>query len=147
MYGYSKVLVIGSLIRDPRLHTTASGTVIAKFTLAVTRTQLREQTRAEATSRIEITAFNKQARSIAEHLKTGRTLFVEGHLQEHRWEDPEGKPRSRLDVILDQFSFLDPRQAPLVDDPVASSLEPPSHPQWAVAGSKGAGPATSPRSE
>jgi single-strand DNA-binding protein len=123
MYGYSKVLVIGHLIRDPKLHTTPSGTVIAKFTLAVTRKRLREQAPVEGTSSIEITAFNKHAQSIAEHLKPGRPLFVEGHLQEYRWEDPEGKHRSRLDVILDQFAFLDPRHPPHVDDPLPA-LEP-----------------------
>ncbi len=118
MYGYSKVLVIGNLIRDPKFHTTPSGTVIAKFTLAVTRRRLREQALVESTSSIEITAFNKQAQSIAEHLKPGRPLFVEGHLQEYRWEDTEGKRRSRLDVILDQFSFLDPRHPSVIDDPL-----------------------------
>ena len=56
---------------------------------------------------MEIDAWEKQAELIAQYVKKGRPLLVEGRLKLDTWEDKNTKEkRSRLGVVLESFQFL-----------------------------------------
>ncbi len=110
MPSYNKVILIGNLTRDPELRYTPKGMAIAKIALAVNRSwrdQASGEMREEVTF-IDIDAFGKQAETIAQYMKKGSPLMVEGRLRLEQWEDKQtNQKRSRLGVVLEGFQFLD----------------------------------------
>jgi single-strand DNA-binding protein len=102
MANYNRVILAGNLTRDPELRYTPNGTAVAKFSIAVNR-KYKEK---EETSFFDIVYFGKPAEIIAEYMKKGRPLLVEGRLQQQRWETDEGQKRSKIEVIGENFQFL-----------------------------------------
>jgi single-strand DNA-binding protein len=108
MASFNKVILAGNLTRDPELRYTPKGTAIAKLALAVNRRWTGEdgQQREEVTY-VDIDAFGKQAETIAQYLKKGGGILLEGRLKLDQWDDKQtGQKRSRLGVVLDGFTFL-----------------------------------------
>ena len=108
MAAYNKVILIGNLTRDPELRYTSQGVAIAKIGLAVNRTWRTEagETKEEVTF-IDVDAFRRQAETLAQYLKKGSPLMVEGRLKLDQWDDKAtGQKRSRLGVVLEGFQFL-----------------------------------------
>ena len=108
MASYNKVILIGNLTRDPELRYTPQGVAIAKIGLAVNRTWKTEsgETKEEVTF-IDVDAFRRQAETLAQYLKKGSPLMVEGRLKLDQWDDKQtGQKRSRLGVVLEGFQFL-----------------------------------------
>lgn len=109
MPSFNKVILIGNLTRDPELRYTQTGVAIAKISLAINRSWRAEsgEMREEVTF-VDVEAFRKQAETIAQYVKKGRPLMVEGRLKLDQWDDKQtGQKRSRLGVVLDSFQFLD----------------------------------------
>lgn len=109
MASYNKVILIGNLTRDPELKYTPKGRAVARIGLAVNRRwRTEEGEEREEVTYVDIDAFGKQAEVLAQYLKKGRPLFVEGRLKLDQWEDKNThQKRSQLRVVLEGFSFLD----------------------------------------
>ena len=109
MPSFNKVILIGNLTRDPELRYTPKGTAVARIGLAVNRnwrTETGEQK--EEVTFIDVDAFGKQAETIAQYVKKGRPLMVEGRLKLDQWEDKQTQQKkSKLGVVLESFQFLD----------------------------------------
>jgi single-strand DNA-binding protein len=111
MNGFNKVIIAGNLTRDPELRYTPKGTAVARFTLAVNRTWKSEtgETKEEV-SFVDVDAWARQGEVIAQYMKKGRPLLVEGHLKQDTWEDKNThQKQSKLKVVLDGFTFIDSR--------------------------------------
>jgi len=104
----NKVLLMGNLTRDPELRYTPTGTAVVQFGLANSR-RFKSQTDEwrEETLFVDVTAFGRRAEVIAEHMKKGRPIFVEGRLKLDQWTTQDGQKRSRLTVVAEQFQFVD----------------------------------------
>jgi single-strand DNA-binding protein len=88
---------------------TPSDTVIADFSLAVTRYYKNNAGEAqEDTDFIDCTAFGRSAEIIGKFLKKGNPLYVEGRLKLDTWES-NGQKRSKLKVITESMQFVGPR--------------------------------------
>ncbi len=108
MASFNKVILVGNLTRDPELRYTPKGMAIAKIGLAVNRSWKTEtgESKEEVTF-VDIDAFGKQAETIAQYMKKGSPLLVEGRLRLDQWDDKQtGQKRSRLGVVLEGFQFL-----------------------------------------
>jgi len=113
MANFNKVILAGNLTRDPELRYTPKGTAIAKIGLAINRTWKTEsgETKEEATF-VDVDAFGRQAEVIAQYMKKGRPLLIEGRLRLDQWEDKNTQQKqSKLKVVLESFSFLDSGRA------------------------------------
>jgi single-strand DNA-binding protein len=104
---FNKVIVGGYLARDPDLRYLPSGSAIASFAVAVNRKWKNEAgEQQEEVSFVEVTAFGKTAEVVSQHFHKGKPILVEGRLRQDRWEDKAtGKPRTKLGVVLESFSF------------------------------------------
>jgi single-strand DNA-binding protein len=109
MASFNKVIIAGNLTRDPELRYTPKGTAVARITLAVNRTFSNEGgEKKEEVSFIDVDAWGRQGEVIAQYLKKGRPLLVEGRLKQDTWEDKNTKQKqSKLKVVLESFSFID----------------------------------------
>jgi len=108
MASFNKVILVGNLTRDPELRYTPKGTAIAKIGIAVNRTWKNEAGESkEETTFVDVDAFGRQAETLAQYIKKGSPLLVEGRLRLDQWDDKQtGQKRSKLGVVLEAFQFL-----------------------------------------
>lgn len=105
---FNKVILMGNLTADPELRTTPNGQNLASFTIAINRVwNSSNGERQEETSFINCTAWGRTGETISKYLKKGNQLLVSGRLQQRTWQDKDtGKNRSALDVVVEEFSFV-----------------------------------------
>ena len=95
------VILTGRLAREPELKYGASGTAYCKFTLAVNRMK-----KDDPADFIFCSAFGKTAELIAEYVKKGHQLGVQGRLQQDTYEK-DGEKISKTGVTVDKIEFLE----------------------------------------
>jgi single-strand DNA-binding protein len=103
----NKAFLYGNLTRDPELKALPSGSQVASFGLATNRTYKdKNGVKQEATEFHNIVAFGRTAEVIAQYMKKGRPIFVEGRIQTRSWDDKEsGKKNYRTEIVVDNFQF------------------------------------------
>lgn len=108
MASYNKVILVGNLTRDPELRYTPKGMAIAKIGLAVNRNWTSESgEKKEEVTFVDVDAFGRQAETLAQYMKKGSPLLVEGRLKLDQWDDKQtGQKRSKLGVVVEGFQFL-----------------------------------------
>lgn len=113
MASVNKVMLLGNLTRDPELRYTPQGAAVCDFALALNRSYTNKQTgqRVEEVTFVDVVAWGRTAETCAEYLKKGRQVFVEGRLQQDRWESPDGKKMSKVKVTAEQVTFVGARPA------------------------------------
>jgi single-strand DNA-binding protein len=126
MASFNKVILAGNLTRDPELRYTPKGTAVVKIGLAVNRTWKTESGETkEEVSFIDIEAWGRQAEVIAQYMRKGRPLLVEGRLKLDTWEDKNThQKQSKLKVVLEGFSFIDSKGAEGVAVPAEAPRRP-----------------------
>jgi single-strand DNA-binding protein len=106
----NKLFAGGNLVRDPELRYIPSGSPVCTFDLALNRaytTQAGEKR--EDVCFLTVVVWGKQAETCGQHLAKGRTVLVEGHLQQRTWETPEGQKRSKLELVAERVQFVGPK--------------------------------------
>lgn len=103
----NKAFLYGNLTRDPELRALPSGQQVASFGLATNRTYKdRDGAKQEATEFHNIVAFGRPAELIAQYMKKGRALYVEGRIQTRSW-DKDGQKQYRTEIVVENFQFGD----------------------------------------
>ncbi len=103
------VALAGRLTRDPSLRVLASGVSVCEFGLAATRTtKTRDGQRKEETYFGEVVCWDKLAMFMADHVRQGRPVYVEGRLALDQWTDREsGAKRSKTRIVASRVQLLD----------------------------------------
>ena len=103
----NKAFLYGNLTRDPELKALPSGAQVANFGLATNRTYKdKSGAKQEATEFHNIVAFGRTAEVIAQYMKKGRPIFIEGRIQTRSWDDKEsGQKKYRTEIVVDNFQF------------------------------------------
>jgi single-strand DNA-binding protein len=125
----NKVFLYGNLTRDPELKALPSGGQVANFGLATNRTYKdKSGAKQEATEFHNVVAFGRTAEVIAQYVKKGRPIFVEGRITTRSWEGKEdGKKQYRTEIIVENFQFgADAKGASTGGAPTSSHEEPSS---------------------
>lgn len=108
MPNLNKVMLIGTLTRDPEVKYTSGGKAIAGIGLAINNnyTTAAGEKREEVTF-VDVEMWGKLAELAGEYLKKGRPVFIEGRLKLDAWDDKAtGQKRSKMKVIADSMQFL-----------------------------------------
>lgn len=105
----NKVFLYGNLTRDPEARALPSGGQVVSFGLATNRTYKdKNGAKQETTEFHNVVAFGRSAELIAQYMKKGRPLYVEGRIQTRSWEGKEdGKKQYRTEVVVENFQFGD----------------------------------------
>src|SRR3990167_9365185 len=110
MPALNKVILIGHLGRDPELRATPGGAFVAKFCMAISRSWKNKSGELQKeTTWVNITAWQKEAETIAKFFHKGDPILIEGRLQSRSWETDDGQKRSALDVVCERFQFMKPK--------------------------------------
>jgi len=102
----NQVVLLGNLTRDPELRQTPAGQEVVNFSLALNRSYKKDDQWLEATDYVDIVVWGTQASKVAQYLKTGSRVLVEGRLQSRSWES-EGVKKSKLEVVANDVVFVD----------------------------------------
>jgi len=110
----NKAFLYGNLTRDPELKALPSGSQVANFGLATNRTYKdKNGAKQEATEFHNVVAFGRTAEIIAQYVKKGRPIYVEGRIQTRSWDDKEsGKKNYRTEIVVENFQFGDGGKGP-----------------------------------
>ena len=98
---FNLVILTGRLTKEPELKFGASGTAYCKFTLAVNRMK-----KDDPADFIFCSAFGKTAELIAEYVRKGNQLGIQGRLQQDTYEK-DGEKISKTGVTVDKIEFLE----------------------------------------
>ncbi|MBV9349819.1 MAG: single-stranded DNA-binding protein [Patescibacteria group bacterium] len=103
----NKAFLYGNLTRDPEVRALPSGQQVASFSLATNRTYKgKDGEKQESVEFHNIVAFGRQADVIAQYLKKGRPVFIEGRIQTRSWEDKaSGDKKYRTEIVVENFQF------------------------------------------
>lgn len=105
---YQQITLIGNLGNDPEMRYTPSGTPVASFNLATSRSWTgQDGQRQDKTTWFRISVWNKQAEIVTQYLAKGRQVMVVGEVEEARvYTDRDGNPRASLEVKAQSVRFL-----------------------------------------
>lgn len=108
MRGVNKVILIGNLGGDPDVRYMTNGKAVANISMA-TSESWKDKDSGEQQERTEwhkVVFFGKLAEIVAEYLKKGSTIYVEGSLRTNKWQDKEGKDRYTTEIIASEMQML-----------------------------------------
>ena len=103
----NKAIVIGNLTRDPELRSLPSGVKVCSFSLATNRVwKDKNGARQESADYHNIVVFGRQAETVAQYMKKGSSMLIEGRTQTRSWEDKtSGEKKYRTEIVADRTQF------------------------------------------
>lgn len=109
----NKAMLIGNLGSDPDTRYLPNGDAVATISVATNKRWKDKQTgeQKDHTEWHRCTAFGKRAETIAKYLRKGSKVFIEGELRTNKWTDKDGIDRYSTDIRIDNFEFLDKKEA------------------------------------
>jgi len=107
MRGVNKVILVGTLGRDPEVKYSANGNAIANISVA-TSEQWNDKASGQKQEKTEwhrVVIFGKLAEIAGQYLTKGSQVYLEGKLQTRKWQDQNsGQDRYSTEVVIDGFS-------------------------------------------
>lgn len=103
----NKVFIIGNLTRDPELKAIPSGIKVCSFSVATNRVwKDKNGAKQEAADYHNIVVFGRQAETVAQYMKKGSQVMVEGRMQTRSWDDQATNTKKyRTEIIADRVQF------------------------------------------
>jgi len=104
----NRATIVGRLTRDPEARSTPSGTNVTSFSVATNFVWTDPQgAKKEAVEYHNIVAWRKLGEIVAQYLRKGSRVLVEGRLQTRSWEGQDGAKRNRTEIVADNLIMLD----------------------------------------
>lgn len=106
----NSVTLGGNLTSDSTLRSTAGGTGVLSFGMAVNERRKNGQTGEweDVPSFFDCTLFGSRAEKLAGYLTKGTRIVVTGFLRQSSWVK-DGQRHSKVEVIADDVMFMSPR--------------------------------------
>jgi single-strand DNA-binding protein len=98
--------LMGRLTNDPELRHTPSNVAVTTFTLAVSRSYVKQGAERE-TDFIDVVAWRNTAEFICKYFKKGQMMALEGSIQTRTYTDKEGKNRKAFEILADNVYFTE----------------------------------------
>ena len=104
----NKVMLIGHLGDEVKMHYFEGGGSIGRFPLATNETYVSKQTNERVTNTEwhNIVVRNKGAEICEKYLSKGDKVYVEGRLKTRKWTDESGQERYSTEIQCTDFTFL-----------------------------------------
>jgi single-strand DNA-binding protein len=118
----NRVLVSGSVVRDPQLHMLPSGETVCNLRLACNTTDHRVTPEGcrEKINYFDVKVYGAEAKAVSRRTQKGHAVMVEGRLDWREWETIEGHPVQSLSILAEVLeplaSIAKQREDPLAVD-------------------------------
>ena len=114
MTSLNRVVLTGKVVTQPQRHYRPDGSPVIQFPLELNDSEVqtgqalnRVGTGQGGRNRITIVAFGKLAEFKLDLLQSGQHLMVIGKLNQRHWQTPEGKNRTRTEVIATELRTIE----------------------------------------
>lgn len=124
----NRVVLVGRLVRDPELRYTQNGAAVTSFTVAVNRRFTNSQGEREADF-ISCIIWRKAAENFVNFTKKGSLVGIDGRIQTRNYENKQGQRVYVTEVVVDNFSLLESRNANSSDSTNDNSNKAPNYNQ------------------
>ena len=122
----NKVMLIGNLGDDVKLHHFDGGGCIGRFPIATNENYTNKAT-GEKVSNTEwhnVVVRNKAAEICEKYLSKGDKIYVEGKIKPRKWQSDDGIQRDSTEIHVNEFNFLSNKNE--MNETESNSLAPPS---------------------
>ena len=104
----NKVMLIGHLGDEVKMHYFEGGGAIGRFPLATNETYTNKQTNERVTNTEwhNVVVRNKAAEIFEKYVSKGDKVYIEGRLKTRKWQDDKGQDRYSTEVQCTEFTFL-----------------------------------------
>lgn len=107
MASLNRIFLIGNLTKDPELRYIPSGQAVCTIRIAVSEGFKTKSGEArQETTFIDVVVWARQAETVAQYLKKGSQVFVEGRLRIRDFEGRDGQKRYRTEVVASRVQFM-----------------------------------------
>ena len=112
----NKVILIGTLGRDPEMRFLANGNAVCSLSLATDEGYKDKNTgqQVDKTEWHRVSAFGRLAEVMGEYLKKGGKCYIEGKLQTREYEK-DGIKRYSTEIIAHEMTMLSARDSGAAD--------------------------------
>ena len=109
MRGVNKVILVGTLGRDPETKTFPNGGSLTQFSIATSDSWTDKNTgeRKEQTEWHRIVLHNRLGEIAQQYLRKGSKVYIEGSLRTRQWTDQSGQERYTTEIRGEQMQMLD----------------------------------------
>lgn len=121
----NRVNISGNLTRDPEFRSTAGGTNILSFGVAVNDSRKNPQTGKwqDVPNFVDCIVFGQRAEALSRFISKGAKVSIDGKLRYSVWENKEGQRRSKLEVVVDEIDFMSRASGQQVTSPAAEAAK------------------------
>lgn len=112
MASVNKVILVGRLGQDPEIRTFDNGSKIANVSIATSERWTDKQTgeMRENTEWHKVVFNDRLADIVAQYLKKGSSVYVEGSLRTRKWTDNNGVERYSTEIRAMSMQMLGGKQ-------------------------------------
>ena len=104
----NKVILIGHIGDDIKMHYFDGGGCLGRFPLATNESYTNKSSGEKVTQTQwhNIVVKNKAAEIFEKYIKKGDKIFIEGKLKTRKWVDSDQKDRYSTEIVVNEFTFL-----------------------------------------
>ena len=109
MRGVNKVILVGTLGKDPETKTFPNGGSLTQFSIATSDSWTDKNTgeRKEQTEWHRIVLHSRLGEIAQQYLRKGSKVYIEGSLRTRQWTDQSGQERYTTEIRGEQMQMLD----------------------------------------
>lgn len=105
--GINKVILVGTLGKDPEVRYSQSGSAMASISVATNESwKDKNGEKQERTEWHRVKFFGRLAEIAGEYLKKGGQVYIEGSLRTEKYTDKQGVERYSTDIIANEMQML-----------------------------------------
>ena len=122
----NKVMLIGHLGDDVKMHYFEGGGSIGRFPLATNESYVNK-TSGEKVTNTEwhnIVVRNKAAEVCEKYLSKGDKIYIEGRIKNRKWTGEDGNDRYSTEINVNEFTFLSTKKEADQGDPSPAASSP-----------------------
>jgi single-strand DNA-binding protein len=108
----NKVLLIGHLGDEVKMHYFDGGNCIGRFPLATNEVYINKTTGEKITSTEwhNIVVRNKAAEICEKYLTKGDKIYIEGRIKSRQWQGEDGNTKYTTEIQVTEFTFLNTKK-------------------------------------
>lgn len=118
----TSISILGNTGRDVELRYTPQGVAVASFSIASNSIRNTAQGKQKKTDWYNVSAFGRQAETLAKYLTKGASILVRGKLTFNPWLSRDGEARVSADVVLQDFEFAGGSAAKTVQEDAEEAI-------------------------
>lgn len=103
----NKVILIGNLGQDPKVHTTSSGNIVTQLSLATSRrVKQADGSYGDEVEWHRVICFSKLAEVARDYLSKGKQVYIDGRLRTRKYTEKDNTEKYVTEIICETLKLL-----------------------------------------